>query len=124
MAQLYARQTQIKEKAGFSEITATRGESAFVWQQGNILMASVVEGLGTKNLVADEMRKITGKTYYDIIGYDTVATIIIDLITVGAKPRVVHAYWAIEDNNWLQDSARMKDFVSGWREASKLSMAT
>ena len=37
-------------KHGFSEILNTRGESAYVWQQGNILMASVVEGLGTKNM--------------------------------------------------------------------------
>lgn len=124
MAQLAARQTQIKEKSGFTEISDSRGESAFVWQQGPILMASVVEGLGTKNLVADDMRKKTGKTYYDIIGYDTVATIINDLITVGAKPRVVHAYWAIENNGWLQDQYRMKDFISGWRDACIISMAT
>ncbi len=124
MAQLYARQTIIKDKSGFTEITDSRGESAFVWQQGQVLMASVVEGLGTKNLVADETRKITGKTYYDVIGHDTVATIINDLITVGAKPRVIHAYWAIEDNNWLADKKRMRDFVTGWRDACKLSMAT
>ncbi len=124
MAQVAARQTIIKNDSAFKEITDTRGESAFVWQQGNILMASVVEGLGTKNLVADEMRKITGKTYYDIIGYDTVATIINDLITVGAKPRVIHAYWAIEDNSWLEDKQRMTDFINGWRDACKTSMAT
>lgn len=124
MAQLFARQTVIKEKSGFFEITDSRGESAFVWQQGDVLMASVVEGLGTKNLVADQVRKITGRTYYDVIGYDTVATIINDLITVGAKPRVVHAYWAIEDNSWLQDKTRMTDFVTGWRDACKVSMAT
>lgn len=124
MAQLFARQTIIKEKTGFFEISDSRGESAFVWQMGNVLMASVVEGLGTKNLVADEMRKISHKTFYDVIGFDTVATIINDLITVGAKPRVVHAYWAIEDNSWLQDKARMTDFVTGWRDACKVSMAT
>lgn len=124
LAQAAARQTVIKDTSGFVEIPETRGESAFVWQQGPTLFASVVEGLGTKNLVADDMRKVTGKTYYDVIGHDTVATIINDLITVGAKPRVVHAYWAIEDNNWLQDQARMRDFVSGWRDACKLSMAT
>lgn len=123
LAQVGARSTIIKEK-DFEEVTDTRGESAFVWQQGPTLMASVVEGLGTKNLVADETRKITGKTYYDIIGHDTVATIVNDLITVGAKPRVVHAYWAIEDNNWLQDEKRMTDFINGWRDACKLSMAT
>jgi len=124
MAQLFARQTIIKGKLGFREITESRGESAFVWQVGDFLFASVVEGLGTKNLVADEMRKISDKTYYDVIGHDTVATIINDLITVGAKPRVVHAYWAIEDNSWLQDEIRMRDFAGGWRDACKISMAT
>lgn len=124
LAQLAAAQTTIKEKSGFKEISDSRGESAFVWSQGGTLFASVVEGLGTKNLVADSMRKITGKTYYDVIGHDTVATIINDLVTVGAKPRVVHAYWAIEDNSWLQDRKRMKDLIKGWRDGCKLSMAT
>src|SRR3990167_1699304 len=130
MAQLFARQTVIRDKSGFKEISDSRGESAFVWSldfardKQAPLFASVVEGLGTKNLVADAMRKITGKTYYDIIAHDTVATIINDLVTVGAKPRVVHAYWAIEDNNWLQDKKRMRDFAGGWRDACIISMAT
>jgi len=123
LAQIAARKTILKEK-DFKEVSDTRGESAFVWQQGPTLMASVVEGLGTKNLVADQMRKVTGKTYYDVIGHDTVATIINDLITVGAKPRVIHAYWAIEDNSWLEDKKRMKDFITGWRDGCKTSMAT
>ncbi|OGD83414.1 hypothetical protein A2165_02385 [Candidatus Curtissbacteria bacterium RBG_13_40_7] len=124
-AQVAARQTAVNlKKAGFTEISDTRGESAFVWEQNKALMASVVEGLGTKNLVADAMRKITGKTYYDVIGYDTVATIINDLITVGANPLVVHAYWAIEDNSWLHDEERMKDFIAGWKRACDLSGAT
>ena len=123
LAQLAARQTIILNQSGFKEITQSRGESAFVWKVGKITMASVIEGLGTKNLVADAMHKITGKTYYDIIGHDTVATIINDLVTVGANPLVVHAYWAIEDNSWLQDRERMKDLINGWRDACKLSGA-
>ena len=47
---------------GFEEVSQTRGESAFVWKQNNVYMASVIECLGTKNLIADEMRNITGKT--------------------------------------------------------------
>ncbi len=123
LAQLAARQTIIKEKSGFKEISDSRGESAFVWEQDGILMASVVEGLGTKNLVADAMRS-GAKTYYDVIGYDTVATITNDLISVGANPRVVHAYWAIEDNSWLEDKRRMTDFINGWRDACKVAGAT
>lgn len=102
---------------GFSEIADSRGESAYVWEQGNIYMASVVEGLGTKNLVADEMRKITNKSYYDVVAHDTVATIINDLITVGAKPLVLHAYWAVGESSFLTDKKRMKDFITGWKSA-------
>jgi phosphoribosylformylglycinamidine cyclo-ligase len=86
-----------------------------------VLMASVIEGLGTKNLIADGMRKITNKTYYDIIAHDTVATVINDLVTVGATPLVLHAYWAIEDNDWLYDTKRMTDLINGWKGACDLA---
>lgn len=117
------------QKHKFEEIGDSRGESAYVWQQGKTLMASVIEGLGTKNLIADEMRKIedperSRRTYYDVIGHDTVATIINDLVTVGAAPLVVHAYWAIEDNTWLYDQQRMKDLILGWKNACDLAGAS
>lgn len=109
---------------GFSEIADTRGESAYVWKQGKTYMASVIEGLGTKNLVADAMRKITGKTYYDTIGHDTIAAIINDLISVGASPLVIHAYWAVGDNSFLTDEQRMKDLITGWKSACDLAGAS
>lgn len=125
LAQTAARQTATNlTKRGFLEVAQSRGESAFVWKQADVYMASTIEGLGTKNLVADETRKITGKTYYDIVGNDAIAYIINDLITVGAKPLVVHAYWAIEDNQWLQDKQRISDLIKGWKEACDLSGAT
>ncbi len=109
------------KKHGFDEMSDSRGESAYVWRQGDIYMAAVAEQLGTKNLVADETRKITGKTYYDIIGHDTIGTIINDLVTVGAQPLVLHAYWAIENNDWLADEKRMTDLISGWKSACDLA---
>lgn len=122
LAQTAAKMTGVNlQKNGFREISDTRGESAYVWDQGSVLMASVIEGLGTKNLVADGTRSVTGKTYYDIIAHDTVATIINDLISVGATPLTLHAYWAIENNDWLQDFKRMKDFVNGWKNACNLA---
>ncbi len=127
LAQAAAKDTAknlTKHGYSFYEIEDTRGESAFVWKQGNIFMASVIEGLGTKNLVADAMRETTGKTYYDVIGHDTVATIINDLTTVGAQPLVIHAYWAVENNSWLQDEKRMKDLINGWKTACDISTAT
>jgi phosphoribosylformylglycinamidine cyclo-ligase len=125
LAQTAAKKTgQNLLKHGFQEVSETRGESAYVWKQGNIHMASVIEGLGTKNLIADEMRKITGKTYYDIIGHDTVATIINDLISVGAKPLVLHMYLAIESNDWLQDKSRINDLIGGFASACDIAGAS
>lgn len=125
LAQTAAAQTGNNLKHhGFLEMKDSRGESAYVWQQGTSYMATVIEGLGTKNLVADDMRKVTKKTYYDVIGHDTVATIINDLITVGATPLVVHAYWAIENNDWLQDEERMTDLITGWKTACDIAGAS
>lgn len=108
----------------FIEIEDTRGESAYVWRQGEILMATVIEGLGTKNLIADETRLITGKTYYDSIGHDTVAAIVNDLVTVGARPLTIHAYWAVGDSKWFTDEKRMSDLISGWKKACDISGAS
>lgn len=125
LAQTAAQMTGVNlKKHGFREISETRGESAYVWQQGSILMATTVEGLGTKNLVADAMYQLTGKTYYDVIAHDTVATIINDLISVGATPLTIHSYWAIENNDWLKDTKRMTDFINGWKNACDLAQVS
>ena len=58
---------------GFSEVAASRGESAYVVDCGDFYLASITECLGTKALVADAMRAITGRTYYDQIAQDTLA---------------------------------------------------
>ncbi len=101
---------------GCPEISATRGESAFVWKQGNIYMASVVEGLGTKNLVADALQKITGKKYYYNIGHDTVSAIINDLVSVGAAPLTIFAYWAVGSGDWFKDKLRAAALIKGWKK--------
>lgn len=124
LAQAAAKETAKNLKNGFEEVSETRGESAYVWKQDDVYMASVIEGLGTKNLVADQTRIITGKTYYDVLANDTIAYIINDLITVGARPLVIHAYWAIEDNSWLDDKERMRDLITGWKDACDLSGAS
>ena len=87
-------------------------------------MAFVEEGLGTKNLVADAMLKITGKTYYDQIAQDAVAAIINDLITVGARPLTVLAYWAVGSTDWFKNKKRLVDLTKGWAKACNLSGAT
>ena len=99
------------------EVAASRGESAYVIDCGAFYLASITECLGTKALVADAMRSITGKTYYDSIAQDTLAMAINDIITVGATPISVHAYWAAGGSDWFDDEARARDLVNGWKAA-------
>ncbi len=102
---------------GFSEVGASRGESAYVVDVGPMYLASIVECLGTKPLVADEMALLTGKSYYDGIAQDTIAMAVNDLITVGATPLVVQAYWAAGGSDWFNDAQRSQALVAGWKKA-------
>ncbi|MCU0862170.1 MAG: AIR synthase related protein [Planctomycetes bacterium] len=105
------------QRHGLTEVAASRGESAYVVDCGAFYLASITECLGTKALVADAMRLVTGKTYYDRIAQDTLAMAVNDLITVGATPVSVHAYWAAGGSDWFRDAQRAKDLVDGWRAA-------
>ncbi|MBX3604681.1 MAG: phosphoribosylformylglycinamidine cyclo-ligase [Piscinibacter sp.] len=102
---------------GFAEVAASRGESAYVVDVGPFHLASIVECLGSKALVADEMQRLTGRSHYDAIAQDTIAMAINDLITVGATPLVVQAYWAAGGSDWFGDSARAQALVAGWKRA-------
>jgi phosphoribosylformylglycinamidine cyclo-ligase len=73
--------------------------------------------LGSKALVADEMARLTGRSHYDAIAQDTIAMAINDLITVGATPLVVQAYWAAGGSEWFGDHVRAQALVSGWKRA-------
>jgi phosphoribosylformylglycinamidine cyclo-ligase len=76
-----------------------------------------VECLGSKALVADEMHRLTGRSYYDSIAQDTIAMAVNDLITVGATPLVVQAYWAAGGSEWFGDAQRAQALVAGWKKA-------
>ena len=102
---------------GFTEVQASRGESAYVLDVGPFYIASIVECLGSKVLVADEMHRLTGKVYYESIAQDTIAMAVNDLITVGATPLVVQAYWAAGGSDWFSDAERSQALVAGWKKA-------
>lgn len=117
-AQKSAQQTaQNIRDTEFKEDSSSRGESAYVLEHDTYYLALVQEGLGTKNLIADEVRSYSGKTHYDALAQDTVAMITNDLITVGARPLTVMQYLATGDSAWLNDEQRMKDLVRGWKKA-------
>ena len=102
---------------GFSEVLASRGESAYVVDVGPFYIASIVECLGTKTLVADEMQRLTGRSWFAGIAQDTIAMAVNDLVTVGATPLVVQAYWAAGGSDWFADADRAQALVAGWKQA-------
>lgn len=99
------------------ELAASRGESAYVVDVGPFYLASIVECLGSKVLVADAMARLTGRCYYAGIAQDTIAMAVNDLITVGATPLVVQAYWAAGGSDWFADEKRARALVDGWKRA-------
>lgn len=124
LAQLRARETSKNlNRFGMKEIEASRGESAYVWEERDGYRAFVIEGLGTKNKVADETRKFTKRTHYDAIAQDTVAMIVNDLIVVGAEPQVVNAYFAVGNSDWFSDKKKARDLIEGWAKACNLAGA-
>lgn len=104
-------------RRGASEVALSRGESAYVVDIGDRYLATVTEALGTKNVVADEVRAALGRSFYDQIGKDTVATILNDLASVGAEPLTLTAYWGTGSSEWFGDQARMTDLIEGWAAA-------
>lgn len=104
---------------GLAEPPAIRGESAYLVETPDSYLAHVEEGLGTKNLIADEMLRLTGTSYYANIGIDTVATIVNDLITVGALPISVAMHAAVGDAAWFSNSAAAADLAAGFAEGCR-----
>src|SRR3989344_985856 len=106
---------------GFSELEMSRGESAYLIEMPDRYLAHVEEGLGTKNLVADAMYRLTGKSYYGPIAQDAVAMIVNDMITLGALPLSVAMHLAVGDSHWFDDEKRCRDLIEGWKNACNLA---
>jgi phosphoribosylformylglycinamidine cyclo-ligase len=85
LAQKEGQATAKNMPYGFREVAGTRGESAYVFDMGDMYGALVQEGLGTKSLIAQSIYKDTGKSFFAEVAKDTVATFINDLISVGAN---------------------------------------
>jgi phosphoribosylformylglycinamidine cyclo-ligase len=103
--------------SGGRAVDESRGEPAFVFEAGGQTLAFVVEGLGTKSIIARQVDERLGLSAFDNVAYDTVAAIVNDLCCVGAVPLVVNAYFATGSSGWYADAERNAALVTGWREA-------
>src|SRR3954462_3029329 len=108
---------------GFSEPPKVRGESAYLIETPDSYLAHVEEGLGTKNLVADAMFKLTGQSFYRNVGIDTVATMVNDLGTCGALPISIAMPAAVGDSNWFANTKLAEDLAAGFAQGCNDSQA-
>lgn len=102
---------------GASALDDSRGEPAFVFELGGSCLALVVEGLGTKSLIARAVAEQLAVDRFADVAYDTVAAIVNDLCCVGALPLVVNAYFATGGSDWYRDGERAAALTDGWRRA-------
>ncbi len=95
---------------GGSVLERSRGGSAFVFRVREETLALVVEGLGTKSIIARLVAEELGVNHFDAVAYDAVAAIVNDLCCVGAHPLVLNAYFATGTPEWFSNN-------EGWYEA-------
>ncbi len=101
---------------GGRAVDDSRGEPAFVFEAGGQTLAFVLEGLGTKSIIARQVEAQLGVRAFDSVAYDTVAAIVNDLCCVGALPLVVNAYFATGSSDWYREHERNAGLLAGWRE--------
>jgi phosphoribosylformylglycinamidine cyclo-ligase len=116
LTQALATSALLAERGGRA-LDASRGEPAFAFELGGQTFGFVLEGLGTKSMIARAVEEELGVMAFDAVAYDTVAAIVNDLICVGALPLVVNAYFATGSSEWYADHARQGALLTGWREA-------
>lgn len=109
---------------GGAAVDASRGESAFVFEYEGRSFAFVMEGLGTKSVVAQMYYEATGEDRFASVAYDTVAAIVNDLCSVGALPLVTNAYFATGGSEWYADVARSRSLIQGWKAACDTAECT
>lgn len=102
---------------GGQALDASRGEPAFVFDFDDRTFAFVMEGLGTKSIVARHVLERHGINRFADVAYDAVAAILNDLCCVGALPLVVNAYFATGASEWYGETARATALLEGWQQA-------
>ncbi|SEE29555.1 phosphoribosylformylglycinamidine cyclo-ligase [Streptomyces sp. 2131.1] len=110
--------------SGGREFTASRGATAYVFEVGGLTLATVTEGLGTKSVIAEQYLQVSGESRFADLAVDAVASIVNDVVSVGANPLVVTAYFATGDAAWYNDERKSLELLAGWQRACEQSGAT
>ena len=108
---IVSRITATWPKSGFGAVQLPIGYFANVIDLGGIGLAITTDGVGSKAMIADMMRK------YDTIGIDCIAMNVNDLLCVGARPVSLVDYIAVE----RADAAMLDGIAIGLAEGARQS---
>ncbi len=128
---LFGPTLDFPERLGISIVPETLGEAAVAFDLGgDFLLAANVEGLGTKNRIADKMysevfvekkRVAEGmnvKGLFRGLGQDTVAMSVNDLTSIGADPFAYFDIISCGNSEWFKDEERLRELLQGYRDAA------
>lgn len=101
-----AATTPLLAASGAREFEGSRGATAYVVEVGGLTLAMVTEGLGTKSIITETYLEQSGESRFADIAVDAVAAIVNDVISVGANPMVITAYFATGDAAWYTDERK------------------
>jgi phosphoribosylformylglycinamidine cyclo-ligase len=108
---IIARITATWPRSGFGAVQLPVGYFANVVDIGGIGVAITTDGVGSKAMIADMMKK------YDTIGIDCIAMNVNDLLCVGARPVSLVDYIAVEK----ADAAMLDGIAIGLAEGARQS---
>jgi phosphoribosylformylglycinamidine cyclo-ligase len=108
---IISRITATWPKSGFGAVQLPIGYFANIVDIGGIGLAITTDGVGSKAMIADMMRK------YDTIGIDCIAMNVNDLLCVGARPVSLVDYIAVEK----ADAAMLDGIAIGLAEGARQS---
>jgi len=111
------------ERLGLRIVPETLGEPAVAIDlpEQDFMLAFNVEGLGTKNLIADSMSadpRGKGVKYYEGVGKDCLAMSTNDLAAIGADAFVYGDILSSGDSAWFSDSGKARAVLHGFRAAA------
>lgn len=112
---------------GFSVVSWTRGESVFLIETPFGYLGFVIECLGTKALVAEDMYQLSkiaentplieGRSFFADVAQCTAAMVFNDLITLGVTPLTYGQYLAVGQAEWFDDTERRKQVIEGTKRS-------
>ena len=106
---------------GYRPVAETYGESCFLIEHETHYLAFVVEGLGTKNKVAEMMfilrRLMDRPEICGNVAQDSVAMIVNDMATSGAVPLLVGCHISVGDSKWFNHPQWNAAFIKAWKRS-------